>query len=69
MKNFLRFIRHLFCRNVVWLYPDLAMYDRDDDHVYRIRCKKCGYKISVTAWHIKDAVNAGIAETMTEVQS
>lgn len=59
--NLIRWFRHLLCRDVVWIAPDLAIYDRPD-RVYRMRCKECGYLVDETAGVIRQCHELQLSE-------
>ena len=54
--NLLNWLRHLFCRDVVWRYPDLAALDSNRNQRYPLKCRSCGYKRTITSGELRDAL-------------
>jgi hypothetical protein len=54
--NILSWLRHWFCWDATWRYPDLAAMDENPKHTYPVTCTRCGYVRMETAGQIQDAL-------------
>ena len=51
----------VFCRDVTWAFPTLAMADSNGEHKYPMRCRECGYTFLIECGTVKKAIEVAVS--------